>query len=142
MPGPRRVLSGEAGLTAEPQPAVEQAANKDDDQDQEPGTVHRNLRHAGMDAQPEEDCHRGSDNRVVPPAAALTLVELAAGLRSDDGAIIELIAIALALNGDVARVLLALACHGSGDGKRTENHDHGSAQDHKLVRKVGAGKLA
>ena len=64
--------------------------------------VHRDLRHSGMDPQPEEDRHRSRNNCVVPPTASLACIEFAAGLCGDDRTIVEVIAVALAFDRDIA----------------------------------------
>lgn len=94
--------SGEASLTAQPESAVEQAGDEYDDQHEQPDVIHRDLRHAGLEAQPQEDCDGGGDDGVVPPTAALARVEFATCLRSNDGAVVEAVAVALALDGEVA----------------------------------------
>src|ERR1700679_3154432 len=94
--------SGEAGLAPEPHSAVEQAGDEQDDQRKQPCVVHRDLGHTSLAAEPKKDGYGGGDDCVVPPTPALADVELTAGLCGDDGAVVETVAIALALDGEIS----------------------------------------
>src|ERR1700719_672106 len=106
--------SGEAGLAPQAQPAPHQASYQHQNQHHQPAAVHSDLRQTRMDPEPDEDAHSSRDDRVVPPAALFAGSEFAAGLGGKNGVIVEAVAVTLALNGEVPRVVLTLACNGGG----------------------------